>query len=76
MLARILEFACRWLAVKDDINLFKGSEWSDTKEEGKWKEERGKTGPCQFIKRRREERVVRASLLRGGERKDWSVSVY
>ena len=27
-------------------------------------------------KRRREERLVSASLLRGGERKDWSVHVY
>ena len=32
-------------------NLFKESEWSDRKEEGKWKEEeRWKTGQCQFIK--------------------------
>ena len=32
-------------------NLFKGSEWSDRKEEGKWREkERLKTCQCQFIK--------------------------
>ena len=32
-------------------NIFKWSEWSDRKEEGKWREEeRGKTGQCQFIK--------------------------
>ena len=41
----------RWLAVKEDRKHIKGSEWSDRKEEGKWKEEaRRKTGQCQFVK--------------------------
>ena len=39
-------------------------------------EERRQTGQCQFIKRRREERLISASLYRGGDRTDWSVPVY
>ena len=39
-------------------------------------EEGGKTGQWQFIKWRKEERLVSGSLLSGGGRKDWSVAVY
>ena len=32
------------------VDFFKGSEWSDRKDEGKWKEEeRGKIGQCKFM---------------------------
>ena len=43
------EVAGDWHLKKVEF-FFKGSEWSDRKEEGKWKEERRKTGQCHFIK--------------------------